>query len=280
MSLYLGSNLISFTKPNNRTWWAVGQNPKFLYETTYQCSLSDTDYPSKTPSSTQQNVLFPATSYTNSASANVIFDRWGNGFNNGSALDLINYDYYVLADYLIDVAYVSGVDEATWGRTHTIKYTQTSIMPIYKNYVISGQNVLEGDVGATSLTVGYYGTYRLWYRTAKNALASVTTSYGFYLTPAVFSLSGVATDLSTVSYINFRTPTLYFRSNNTYHNLTAFIDSSNNNASWIDANDTIFKCRQRLYQTDKLSDSYYHTLINRQAKIYNSVNNSFPTEII
>lgn len=273
MGLYLGDTKIALLLPNRRPWWGVAQNPELLYESNFQCALDPgTNYSSKTPSSSQQSVNFLNPPY-GSATTTATIDRWGIGYHDGTALDFKLYEYYVLADYLIDVAYISSINEATWGKTHTVKYVQTSIMPIYRNYTVSGQNVLYGNLNNNTLTVGYYGTSRLWYRTAANALSSASTTYGFYLTPAAISLSGTNIN-NPVEYVNFRTPTLYFRSSSTYHNLTAFIEEG---VPQVDAENTIFKMRQRLYRAEK-TENYYETLVNRQAYIFN--NSAFPIEAI
>ena len=262
MSLYLGDKKIVALTPNFRPWLGIMKNPQLLYTLNYECPLSDTNYPTKTPSSSQQSVTFPATVYSASAAANVIVDRWGKDYHGGEPLDFMNYEYYVLADYLIDVKYT--VDEATIALTHAVKYTQTSIMPVYRNYIISNNVVTEGPSGTNTLTVTYYGTSRLWYRNASNVLNSASTTYGFYLTPVTFALS--STNITApINFISFRTPTLYFRSNNSYHNLNAFDD--------LDIDNTMFKMRQKLYKAER-TENYYEVLNNRQAYIFN--NNDFP----
>ena len=274
MALYLGDKLLAPMVPNNRPWWSLAKNPKFLYESNYQCSLaSGTDYATRTPSSTQQSVYFTNPSY-GSAAQTAIIDRWGEGYHNGTALDFQTYDYYVLADYLIDIAYIDGVNEATWGRNHALKYTCTSILLCYRSYSINGETAIYGNPNNNTLTASYFTPgYRVWYRNASNVFTSVASTYGFYITPGTIVLS--QTNITKpVSFISFRTPYLYFRSGSSYHDQTAFID---NGIRQVDENNTTFKMRQRLYQAEK-SFILMEEAINRQAYIYN--NNDFPTESI
>ena len=268
MALYLGSTPVSMVIPNTRPWWSYGTNPKFLYEANYQCTLADTDYSTLTPSTSAQSLKFPATTYTASANTNVVFDRYGSGYHNGEALDFLQYDYYVLADYLIHVAYTG--TESTMGATHTVKDTYTAIIYPYRNFTVSNSVVTNGISTNNTITIGYTGIGRLWYRNASNAIVAYgSQAYGFYFTPSVFTLSA-SNRTVPINYLNFRTPTLSMRANNTYHILASF--------NSVDATNTIIKIRQRLYRTDK-ADNCWETLINRQADIYNA-NDTFPTELI
>lgn len=271
MSLYLGNDKVVAMHPNTRAWWGIGQNPKLLYEANFECSLANgTNYASKTPSSTQQSVNFNGVSpYSNTASTTITFDQYGVGTNqhNGEAFNFQTNEYYVLADYLINIKYINEINEKTWDVVpHALKYTYTAIMPAYRNYGINTtQDIATYNTANFAFT--YYGIARVWYRNTSKALASVSTTYGFYITPAVPTLG------SSNTFINFRTPTLYFRSSDSYHKLAAFIDTSNNNAPQIDTAKTIFKTRQRLYKAEK-TENYYETIINRQAYIFNNADNN------
>ena len=269
MSLYLGNTKITPMLPNNRPWWGVAKNPELLYSCTYTFGYNLTNININSTTTAAVTLLSPPNSpYSTASAANAIIDRWGNVDNghNGESFNFLKYDYFVLADYLIDVQYTT--TEGTMSSAHPLKYTQTSIMPAYRYFTFTNGVAVPGNGsgGNNNLATTYYGTSRLWYRKADNSTTAAAASYGFYLTPAAFTLS-TSKITSEIQYINFRTPTLYFRINGSYMTTASF--------SQVSVTNTTFKMRQRLYRSERI-DNYYEELVNRQAYMY--INNGFPAE--
>ncbi len=252
---------------DNYTWWGEGKNPEFIYETTYNCKLNDTNYSSKTPSTTAQALYWPATTYTTSGTGlqYPTFDRYGTGYHNGEPLDFSKYDYFVLEDYIADIKYT--VDEAAMGALHSIKATQSGFSHLYESFkTTSGNIIIPTDTIIGTATMATQNFYGIWYRNASNVLNFARQGYGIYFTQVGPSFS--STSYLAVPYINFRLPYVYIRGHNSYHPVSSFTN--------IDTENTQIKVRMRLYKIDK--SSTYRLAGERQVYMYQ--NNAFPTEVI
>lgn len=247
MALYIGNQKVC-PYSSEKIWWGDA-NPEFLYEAAYNCTLSETeDWPTykDTWSTSARTIKFPATQYTDTANTNVIYDRWGSGVNtNGDPdlkLDFSKYNYFILQDALLNMAYTS--PEATLGTTHVVRTCRTALIPIGQIFrLASGAFIYPSEINAGVPTQFNISYHRQLLRNGSNVL-SVTdsASYGLYFTAITPTYASTAAALQC-NFINFRTPTLSIRGNNSYLTQTAF------NA--IDGDNSQIKIRQRLYRVKK-----------------------------
>lgn len=242
MAIYLGSNKVALSSGEYTAWWSY-KNPQFLYESNYNCSLDETnDWKTykETHSTSARTIKFAPTTYTTTANANVVYDRWGVNNNDGEALDFTENDYFVLNDMIINMAYTT--DEATMATPHPIRYARTALIPIYKKIAIVSNEIKyppDGAVG-TMISGNYQFTYGL-FRNASNNLLLYDGGYGIYFNAVVPTYQN--TNQNICQYINFRTPTLAVRGHNTYLTQAAF--------AAIDGENTWISVRQRLYKIKK-----------------------------
>ena len=274
MALYLGNQQITTINSEFRSWWALGKNPKLLYEATFEANLlNDTDYNTMTPSNNQQGAKYliankPFADYNSAPATFITYDRWGEGYHNGERLDFAKNDYFILTDILIKVAYTQYNNaDIPSGTPHVLGYTGSYIYGPYTAYSINSTNTGANlGTNTANILLTNQGTYRIWYITNQNKLASAAATYGLYggLVAPTFSTTPKRND--STAYMNFRTPYFYFRNNSTYHASAAFdyIDIAN---SWI-------KVRQKLYKTELISKGYFNELINRQAYLYNHIDDT------
>ena len=244
MALYLGTQkIIPF--PTEYCSWFAGENPVFLYEANYNCSLEETaDWPTykSTWSTSARTIKFAATTYTTSANANVIYDRWGEGYHSGEALDFSKYSYVIITDTLLNMAYTS--PEATLGKMHVVRSYRTGAQPVGQIFKFAnGIFTVPTDSISGTTTYGATPSYhRQLLRNASNVL-SVTdnATYGLWFTAPAPTFEATATH--QCKYINFKTPTLQIRGNNSYLVQDAF------NA--IDGENCEIKIRQRFYRINQ-----------------------------
>lgn len=263
-ALYIGNQKVTPSLGEMTSWWS-GKNPKLLYEATYNQTLANMSWADIDKSTAAVAMNYPAT--TESASGTtVIFDQWGIGYHNGTALDFGQYNYFILEDHLVDIHYTTA--ENTMGKIHALKYTQTSGYFIGQQVRMASGNQLIYPTDMTyGTTTALAFTYQLqWRRNASNNLAVSNAAYGLYT--SVQAPTFQTTSSLICNYINFRVPTWSHRAHNSYH----ILDASN----LIDANNTTLKVRHRLYQINKAGFS--ETMTNRFGYMFE--NNSFPAEII
>lgn len=239
-STYNSGNVTLNTSQVSAAWWG-GLDPERLYQADYTCALSDTDYASKTPSTSAQSLKQPAAGYTSSASTTIVYDRWGSGYHSGSALNFAAYDYFVLNETMVNIAYTS--DESTLGLVHSIQHACVYLQPIGQSFRFSSNSVVTPTSSTTGTTRCYsLGFYETIYRNASNNLAiGSTVSYGIF--PSVQAPTFASTSALTSNYINFRSPTLSIRTNNTYMVAGAW--------TYVDAANTVMTNRQILYRVRK-----------------------------
>ena len=240
MSIYLGSTKVMAQPVDVSAWWG-GKNPVLLHEANYNCTLNQTsDWPTYFEaggSTTSRTIKFAPTTVTTEAHANVIYDRY-----TGDTLNFEKYDYFVLIDAILNVEY-DVENEATMGITHTINTVRTSLFPFFKNIAISANTVkfpgVDGFIG-TSTSSHLSWTYTLT-RNASNNLVLQSGAYGFQFTGIAPAIN--TTTAWTSTQIDFKTPTLIVRNNNSYLTNASFV--------LIDGDASIIKIRQRLYQVSK-----------------------------
>ena len=264
MSIYIGSTPVSFCAPNYTAWW-TGINPTFIYESNYTCTLNQTsDWPTyfaDGSSTTSRTIKYAATEYTTSPNANVIYERY-----TGTTLEFMNYDYFVVMDAILNVAYTSA--EATMGQGHVIRTVRTSIFPFCKNIGISNNVIkypgVDGYIGTT--TNGHLTwTYTLT-RNASNTLVFQGGAYGFQFTGVAPAVN--TTSAATSTQMDFKTPSLIVRENANYLTATAF--------GLINGDTSIIKIRQRLYKAK--IPNIVHAAYTRIGQMCESGN--FPTEAL
>ncbi len=272
MALYIGNQKVC-PYSSEQIWWGDA-NAEFLYEANYNCSLSETaDWPTykDTWSTSARIIKFPATEYTSSANANVVYDRWGSGTNTGGdatlKLDFSKYNYFILQDALINMAYTS--PEATLGLMHVVRSCRTALIPIGQVIrMASGQIVYPSETNAG--TPGHFtiSFHRQLLRNASNVLSLTdSANYGLYFTAIAPTHASTSAALQC-NYINFRTPSLAIRGNNSYLVQGAF--------EAIDGDNTQIKIRQRLYRVKK--SGYCESAYSRLGHILET--GILPTELI
>lgn len=264
-STYSNGTVALNTEDVSVAWWG-GLNPEFLYETTYTVTLSDMNYASKTPSTSAQSMTHPATTYTTSRNTNPVFDRWGSEYHSGSALNFASYDYFILNDTIVNVAYTS--TESSLGIAHSTEYELVGFHFIGQRFRLSSGNVISPTSTTYGTTTAVTTTFpNVFYRNASNTLYTATnSSYGVY--PAVAAPTFASTSNLKSNYINFRAPTWSIRTNTTYMNSGAW--------TYVDSANTTMKNRQRLYQVRK--QDAFETAFSRIE--YMHANGTFPTEVI
>lgn len=264
-STYSSGTVTLNTESVSVAWWG-GLNPEFLYEANYTQTLSNMNYADKTPSTSAQTMTHPATTYTSSRNANPVFDRWGSSYHSGSALNFALYDYFILNDVIVNVAYTS--TESSLGLAHSIEYELVGFHFIGQRFRLSSGNVISPTSTTYGTTTTIVATFpNVFYRNASNTLyVATTSSYGVY--PSLASPSYASTSNLKSNYINFRAPSWSIRTNSTYMNASAWAS--------VDPDNTTLMNRQRLYQVRK--KNAFETAFSRIE--YMHANGSFPTEVI
>ena len=222
-------------------WWVAYNEPELLYTATYTLPLSSTNYSSLTPSTSNQTLTQPATSYTTSASTSVTYDRWGSSYHGGAALNFGEYNYLVVSEYYIYIGYTTV--ESSMGLAHEVGYGYVQIHSIGQYPRVSGGNIIyptPTTYGNTTVNASSY-YYSLEYRNASNVKAIAQTTYGLYLSPQTPTLA--STSSLTSSYINFRSPTWSMRTSTTYMNQNAW--------QYVNPARTMLHVKQRLYRVKK-----------------------------
>ena len=261
-------------KPHGVSWWG-SLDPVLLYETEFKKSgstvtLADMNYSSLDPAADTSAHAMKyqfATSYTATNNANPTFDRWGSSYHSGSALDFSAYDYFVLQDVMVDVAYTS--TESSMGLVHALKQYQTYLNFMGQRFRISSSNNI---VSPTSTT---YGTptalalsvpMSLCRNGSNNLTVQAGVSYGIY--PGAAAPTFSTTAALSVGYINFRAPSWSVRTNSSYMAAGAWTN--------VSASGTTIRNRQRLYRVRKrdLVEISYARMEDMIA------NGEFPTEVI
>lgn len=264
-STYSNGTVTLNTESVSVAWWG-GLNPTRLYETTYTMTLDQTNFASKTPSTSAQALTLPATSYS-SAATRVIFDRWGTSYHSGSKLDFANYDYFILSKQMVNIAYTS--DESSLGINHSLQHQQIYLFPIGQSYRIASNAV----VHATSSTAGTTRAHSMAivgtvYRNSSNNLGmGASTSYGIYPTPSAPAFQ--STSALTSTYISFYSPYWYIRTHaSTYMAAGAW--------AYVDAENTTMTQVQTLYRVRK--QDIVEQAWEQMASMWE--NKTIPTEVL
>ena len=257
-------NLAISTAGITSTWFgALGF--EMLYEA--RCTLDPrnaSNWP-LTPSATAQTLTW-TTSYTTTANANAVFDRYGKNYNGGAALDYGTYGYVWLCDGFAQLVYT--VDEATMGTYHVIA---NAFEAVY--HYGSRPRVASGSVVFPSASA--YGTYgqtstatlMTYYRTDAGAIALQNNcSYGVSL--ASVAPQQQSTTSVKPTYVNFRYPTIGVRTSDSYMTSTAY--------SYVDWAKTKVQYRVRLYRVPIAYDLY--TEQNRRMVNDMILGKTFPAE--
>lgn len=218
------------------TWFGAIE-AELLYE--YRASYKPKDAANWpiTPTTTAQNLTW-TTSYTTTANANAVWDRYGNNYHGGTALDYGQYSYVWLCSAFVNPVYT--VDEATMGTAHIIGNAMETVVHYASRPRVSSGNI----VWPTASTYGTYGntstqTLLSYYRSAAGAIGLANNAtYGIslaYIAPQQASTSSVKPN-----YVNFRNPTIGIRANDTYMELGAY--------NYVDWDKTKVEYRARFYR--------------------------------
>lgn len=227
--------------------WFVDKEAVLLYTAEKEWKLSETNYPSLTPSSSSQILKFPATEYTVAPHQNATFDRWGADYHGGSALDFNNYDYVIIRNTLIDVAYIG--DESNFNYGHVMRCNMGYCTNTYSKVAVDSNNQLiipssSAFSGIALITAGV-STY-LKYRDASKNIKYYVGGQGITISQSSASLLPQLTNPS-VSYVNFNADTVNIKTTSTYMN--AYSD--------VDADNTKIITQAKLYQVKKPSSVEY-----------------------
>lgn len=232
--------------------WFGGKNPTLLYTADYSIAFKDMDgWSSISPTTSNQLLKYPATSYTASPSNTVVFDKYGNGVHvQDNRFWLRDHSYIIVSEAFVDIRYTS--DEATLGVGHTVGsassciryisaapyvkdnafvYPSASYAPNYANQSFYVSAYYGRDADGTLNGQGAYGVYT-------TGSASSNVSIGTYTTEGYYALQFI-----------FSTPYMYYRYSDTYFPLSAF--------SLIDTENSTMKVKHRLYQVDPECPPYY-----------------------
>lgn len=235
-------------------WWVAYNEPQLMHTATYTLPLSSTNYSSLTPSTSSQTLTQPATSYTTSASTSVIYDRWGSSYS-GVALDFGSYNYLVVSEYYVNIAYTT--TESSMGLAHESGYGYVQVhsigqYPRASNGTIIYSTSTTAGTSSVNTASSYYG---LVYRNASNTKYLVSATYGLYITPQAPTLASTST--LTSNYINFRSPTWAMRTSSTYMNQSAW--------QYVNPTNTVLHVKQRLYRVKK--SGLYENVATRAVKM-------------
>lgn len=236
-------------------WWVAYNEPQLLYTATYTLPLSSTNYSSLTPSTSSQTLTQPATSYTTSASTSPTYDRWGSAYHSGSALDFSQYNYLVVSEQYVNIAYTT--TESTMSLAHAVGFGSVYIYSIGQYPRASSGNIIypTPTTYGTTTAASCGGYYSLEFRNASNTKQIAQTTYGMSASPQTPSFA--TTSSLTSSYINFRAPTWSIRTSTAYMNQNAW--------QYIDAANTTLYVKQRLYRVKK--SGLYENITTRAVKM-------------
>lgn len=268
MALYIGNQRVIAALADTNSWWG-GKNPVLLYESLYECPLSNfvTWNANSITTDGQYSLTYPATDHTAAGNKNPVLERWGSGYNNGTALDFTDKDYFVLIDCFINVIYTGGEENVTGA--HICTAASSGLVYIYQNLKMSNGAIVYPDPPVTGVVAtSIVNQYAIQYKSTSNILSyAAANSYGFYIIPVVptFSSTSAATNKE---YIQFRGPTFSARGHASYQPVAAY--------SLIDATSTKLKIRQRLYSVDKNDQSRYQQYRFKEVM----ENKNFPVELI
>ena len=245
--------------------WFGGVDAEFIYEA--RCTLCPKDAANWpiTPSGTAQSLTW-TTTYTATANANATFDRYGNGYHSGTALNYGAYNYIWLCSGMVHLAYT--VDEATMGMYHVIANAFETVMCYgSRPRVASGSIVYPG-----TSSYGTYGntstaTLITYYRTDSNVIALANNAtYGVSL--AAIAPQQQSTSSVKPTYVNFRYPTVGIRAHDSYMPIAAY--------NYVDWAKTKVEYRARLYRVPLATGIYY--MQNDRMVRTMILGNTFPVE--
>lgn len=247
------------------TWFGAIEY-EFLYE--YRASYKPKDAANWpiTPTTTAQNLTW-TTSYTATANANAVWDRYGSGYHGGTALDYGQYSYVWLCSAFVRPVYT--VDEATMGTAHIIGNAMETVMHYASRPRVASGNI----VWPTASTYGTYGntstvTLLSYYRTDAGAIGLANnTTYGVSL--AAIAPQQASTSSVKPNYVNFRNPTMGIRANDTYMTIAAY--------NYVDWDKTKVEYRARLYRVP-LEYGIYNMQNDRMLRSM-ILGGTFPTEL-
>lgn len=235
--------------------WFGAKNATLLHTANYSIAFKDLDgWSSLSPTTSQQYIKYPATTYTATASNNVQYDRYGDGYNGGEKMYFHGCGYVVVCEALSDIRYTS--DEETLGVYHSLGRAYSGLY-LYapKPYLSNEQIVYPTDSSAPYYAAANFSSEVNYGRNASNKLTTIG-NYGVFLNSApgvsIGSGGGGGSDYY-VNYFAFLTPTANYRYHNTYFPQSVF--------SLIDADNSTIKVRHKLYRVD--ADYYFRALAIR-----------------
>lgn len=227
MAVYLGSNEVSMSGTVLDSQPGFMSNSKLIAEKTYSFTLADTNYSSLTPSTTSQTLTLPTTAYAPTPATTITCFRLGESYD-GTIIDRENYDYVVIGNVKIVVAYTTMPSASC-----QINYVSTRDYQIGKY-----PNALNSTTGEFT---GIYSNSGYLTNTAtgicKNAKGSYvqSSSYGIKGGSATCSTTAGSPSAS-INYINLNLSGFSIQANTTYMTVENFanIDPANTTivATW------------------------------------------------
>lgn len=238
MGVYLGSNKVGVNSVSMIPSEGFIQNGKLIAEKTYSFKLSDTDYDSKTISTSSQALILPATTYTANPNSTIICHKIGENYD-GTVINYDNFDYIVHFTAYWDFVYTQ-TDSIMNNLIHGKKYAYICFYYPAKWYGINTDGTKKSSL-STSSSDHLYNS-RFLYRKVDGTYGTNTT-YGIY-----FNSSSNISVYSDV--INLGLSNLYTRSNESYFQLEAM--------NYIKSSDITMNFAWKIYQGDHLSSRKFY----------------------
>lgn len=227
----------------NVTWFGA-QDAELLHEATYEVALEDmTNWGSLTPSTSQQNLKYPATAYSTSGGNTVAYGRYGRNYGTSDYLSLTDYSYWVVNEAFSHIEYT--VDEASLGIRHNLRNCSIVIYQCGAAASISsGAVVYPTDNTTKNLSSVTFSLIRGVERMANGQLNTMST-YGAYISSygSVTNGSSSSGGNTFISYFSFTTPSYYLREHATYFPSSLW--------QYVDASASGVKCRARVYRAKR-----------------------------
>lgn len=205
MAIYLGNNKIAPVITKDPLLIGYMTNGKLIATKTHSFKLSDTNFSSITPTTSNQSLTLPATTYTTSPATSIICHKLGESYD-GTIINRDTHDYLVYFECFFDYVYTQSMT----GTTHGIR---TSLVLTNSSYTYHGLNAT-GEISTSTSTSSYSAPscYPLLYQKEDNSYGSLS-GYGIYIN----SGSYIADFYS--NYINLKLSYMYVRGHATYFSI-------------------------------------------------------------
>lgn len=241
MAIYLGENKVSLAGTNG----GFMLNGRLITTKSYEFNLSDTNFSSLTPSTTQQSLTLPATDYS-SAGTSITAFKIGESYD-GTSINFKDHDYVVICSLVITFNYGTN-NMNSLVRGVRFGYSKDSQKGKYPSTLNTSTGLY--DVSKISTGSSYIGSSStLIYQDTSNQYKAQSSGYGIYGT----SDCGTSLDTSTgVGYCELKFSGFYLKSNDTYF--------PNSSIALLNAANTKIKGIWYIYEGDKNAYTEYQTM--------------------